>query len=276
MFWVFLFSMSLLISNYVIAHDATHDKKASAYTSIHDAVKANDFNAVEQYIKEDKTSINAVKLGSCYVDWGYTANYSIEPLHCAICENLTSMAKYLIDNGADVNARFKPEKLTPLHMAAEANNLELVQYLVEHGAKVCTKRGRPTAFLRDRYACLSALAYARDPKIITYLIKVGCDPNERGFSGRTMLMLAAAYGYIELVRCLINNGADVNLISDLGETALSLATHNHRAEIIKCLNDKMAIKPVADVQTKLDAALTSAFNIKMSNSLLGTSTKLSK
>ncbi len=223
---------------FMLARDAVSET-TSSYTSIHDAVKANDLIAVKQFIKKDKASVNFQKQVKCDSDAGLIT-CKIEPLHCAILENLTDMAKYLVDNGANVNAWCMAKKFTPLHLAADANNFELVEYLVKHGAAVNAKRGSAIYFLHDCRACSSALFYAHDPKIITYLIKAGCNPNERGLLERTALFYAAINNDLDAVKCLVDNGADVNLKTKFGETALSLANHYH--EVVKYLKDKGAVE----------------------------------
>lgn len=49
------------------------------------------------------------------------------------------MVKYLVEKGADVNAKAEFCRDTALHSAAAGGNLEMVKYLVEHGADVNAK-----------------------------------------------------------------------------------------------------------------------------------------
>ena len=75
-------------------------------------------------------------------------------MHRAAEENSLSVARLLIEHGAEVDAREQAEPLivdnevlalkdpytmTPLHFAAEKNSLEVARLLIEHGADVNAK-----------------------------------------------------------------------------------------------------------------------------------------
>ena len=57
------------------------------------------------------------------------------PLYLAALNNCTDVAVFLLDKGADVNAKTK-EAATPLHIAAQKDNLRLVKLLLAHGADI--------------------------------------------------------------------------------------------------------------------------------------------
>ncbi|GAA4088618.1 ankyrin repeat domain-containing protein [Mucilaginibacter panaciglaebae] len=61
--------------------------------------------------------------------------FNVFPLHSAAAGNYTSIARMLIDNGAQVNIR-QQAGVTPLHSAAQNGNLELLILLLENGADV--------------------------------------------------------------------------------------------------------------------------------------------
>jgi hypothetical protein len=56
------------------------------------------------------------------------------PLHLAIQNNRFEIAKVLLENGADVNAR-NDHGMTPLHLAAQSGDVELAQMLLSHNAR---------------------------------------------------------------------------------------------------------------------------------------------
>ena len=59
------------------------------------------------------------------------------PLHVFIWANETEKANFLIENGADVNAKGVDE--TPLHVAIKLKNVQIVQKLLYAGAKTNIK-----------------------------------------------------------------------------------------------------------------------------------------
>lgn len=94
------------------------------------------------------------------------------------------IAKYLIENGADVNLPSKNEfKVAPLHSACAISNVELATLLLKHGAQV----------------------------------------NAKQIGGVTALHEAAHNGETELAQLLINHKADVNAKMDNGNTPLFMA-----------------------------------------------------
>ena len=73
------------------------------------------------------------------------------------------------------------------------------------------------------------------------LIEQGAEVNSRGPGGRdvpsggTALMLAAARGYIDVVRLLLSHGADPNLADEGGGTALIYTVWKGHTEIVRVL-----------------------------------------
>ena len=66
-------------------------------------------------------------------DRGYTA------LNYAIASKNVEIAKILLDNGADLNAKISIYNATPLMHAISVYNLKMVKLLLKYGAKVTKK-----------------------------------------------------------------------------------------------------------------------------------------
>jgi ankyrin repeat protein len=99
--------------------------------------------------------------------------------------NHEEVARYLTENGADVNTPSSNSfKVTPLHSACAVSSFTIAEMLLSHGA----------------------------------------DPNVRQQAGFTPLHEAAQNGKSELVRLLVAFGADVNAKLDDGRTPVQLAT----------------------------------------------------
>jgi uncharacterized protein len=59
-------------------------------------------------------------------------------------------------------------------------------------------------------------------------------------TGRTILMLAAQYGYMEVVQFLLDQGADANLTDHQGETALMKAYRAGHLQVAEMLTNRAA------------------------------------
>ena len=116
--------------------------------------------------------------------------------------SLSNVARLLLENGADVNARTDKDKghFTPLHLAAEEGRIEVVHVLLQHGANVGTKNG----------------------------------------DGRTALHQAAKSGKVEVVHVLLQHGANVGTKDDSGRTALQIASDKGYGDIMKLLSEHRA------------------------------------
>jgi len=121
--------------------------------------------------------------------------------------------KYLVANGADVNAKYGNWGTTPLHLAALDGNVEVVKFLVSKGADVNAK---------DMHDA-TPLHYAKPIEVVKFLVEQGADVNAKTDIGKTPLHNAAQWEHIELVKFLVEQGADVNAKTENGWTPLDHA-----------------------------------------------------
>ena len=136
------------------------------------------------------------------------------------------IAKLLIENGADVNAKTKhktwtkfgkvvnsptvsiPAQSTPLYIAIINNYIKTSKLLIENGADVNAKDAKGH----------TPLHFAKNLEIVKLLIKNGADVNA---GKRTVGTLLSDTNDIEIAKLLIENGADVNAKDSWGYTPLS-------------------------------------------------------
>ena len=146
-------------------------------------------------------------------------------LHFAASANDLNAARWLIDNGAEVNAKKNGDGDTPLHNAAWQNATETAALLLKNGARVNAKNRYDDTPLHDA-------AWNNATETAALLLKNGARVNAKKDSGgETPLHYAARGNAAETAALLLKNGARVNAKSR-GETPLHLAKLGSNVERI--------------------------------------------
>jgi len=135
-------------------------------------------------------------------------------LHLAAQRGHLETVRYLLDKGAEVNAKSKYET-TPLFSAAETGNLELAEMLIKYKADV-------NAVSQFFGTALHRAVYMGHPEVVKLLLKHGADVTIQNSTG-TVLHTSALLGRPNLARLLIEYGADVNCVNAMGITPLYYA-----------------------------------------------------
>lgn len=91
--------------------------------ALHDAIDMQELEQVKKAL--NKRNIESKKGG-----W--------TPLHCTIFSNSPEIAEYLLEHGANANARGQDNE-TPLHVAAPRNRIEIARLLLAFGADTAAK-----------------------------------------------------------------------------------------------------------------------------------------
>jgi ankyrin repeat protein len=175
-----------------------------------------------------------------------------------------NMAKYLLDNGVDINKEYNDS--TTLDDECSLGNLEAVKFLVKNGAIIDDKRFNGEA--------LKIAAKYGEIDIVKYLIEKGADVNAvfvyaDGSAGQSALTEAADSGYLDIVKLLVQNGAQVKSpdIDANKNTALIDAAGQDSRNIVEYLIQKGSI--INYQNAKGETALISAVsngqleNVKM-------------
>lgn len=151
------------------------------------------------------------------------------PLHWAAYNNNLEMVKYLVEQGAEVNAKNNCG-VTPLHFAALNNNLEMVKYLVDKKAEVNAK---------DKKCGMTPLHWAaseNNPEVVKYLIQKKATVNLQDNNGKTALHWAAQKGQLKPIEILVCNGAQIDAsLAPLSQSPLHLAAINGQLTAMKLL-----------------------------------------
>ena len=186
-------------------------------SAIHEAAAAGDLSKVRALVESDATLLESKD------ESGQT------PLHRACLSKQVAVANFLIDKGANVNAK-GTFQFTPLMWASDVpgQDMALLQRLIDKGADV-------NAPGDDSNTPLHRAALRGGLQVAKLLLDHGAEVNVQGYNGVTPLHRAAQSGDLQVARLLIERGADVNAYdkysgtvgpSDINGTTLQVAI-NH-------------------------------------------------
>ncbi len=148
-------------------------------------------------------------------------------LHLAVENNRIEVVKFLLNRGANINARDTMVGMSVLHKAVEANYRLMTEFLLSNGANIHSKNN-----LGETALHIAAIKAHID--IIELLLSQGADIQARTIDGwfgggETPLHYAASADRVKVVQYLISQGADAHAITTQGwvlggKTALDVAT----------------------------------------------------
>jgi ankyrin repeat protein len=175
---------------------------------------------------------------------------NITALHWAAINAQISACKYLLDQGAEVDALGGDLVATPMQWAARNGYLYVIQLLIAHGAdpNVKDSQGYNSLHLVTHSSVVMALlymlqqpvavdsadvqghtalmwaAYQGDALSVDVLLKHGAGVNTKDFAGLTPLHWAVVRGNKLCIRNLLECGADITAKDENGKTAKDMAT----------------------------------------------------
>lgn len=222
-------------------------------------------------------------------------------LHQACIDENAEMVQFLVESGSGVN-RGDNEGWTPLHVAASCGFIQIAKYLLEHGAQVGSvnsegelpldvateeamekllkaeikkqgvdveqaRREEERVMMQDAMAVLAGsgslvphpntkatplhVAAAKGYiEVLKVLLKCKVDVNSRDCDGWTALHAAAHWGQEEACSLLVDHMCDMNAVNNVGQTPLDVSDEN--------LVDKLE-----ELQKKQNAMRTERQKIKM-------------
>jgi len=176
-------------------------------------------------MKKMMVAITSVLLTFLFV--GCVMNKS---LHIPAGKGDLDRVKAEIDSGKDVNSKDIAGQ-TALMYASEQGRLEVVKYLVENGADVNAQSGG-----HGRGTALIYASAANRITVMEYLLEHGADINATTPFNETALFWATAKGHVKAVNLLLNKKADTKIKNKKGKTALDLAKDLNREEMERMLS----------------------------------------
>lgn len=131
----------------------------------------------------------------------------------SIVDQDSKLLQALIDIGMDVNAS-NEGGFTPLMFAAAYANPETARFLIEQGADINAQ-----AYVMDLNALHMAALKNPDPKMVEVFLDAGISPESPVQNGYTPLQLAASNSSnIEVVEALIERGANIDVYDNEGKS----------------------------------------------------------
>ncbi|KAG4285125.1 hypothetical protein FPRO06_06385 [Fusarium proliferatum] len=146
----------------------------------------------------------------------------------AVSGGHTNMVQWLVDAKADVNVIYHENKITPLHEACPHPGI--VRILLEHGADI--NKGNADSRTALNFAiCSNHLA------TVQVLLDAKTKPDINAAAIYGDLRMAISDGYIGIVEAMLEAGVDVNNTNEKGESLLASAIklNAHSAMIRKIL-----------------------------------------
>lgn len=229
---------------------------------IHDAAEAGDLGKVRVLLEANPSQLEAkdnieqtplmfacrnLQLEVAYylINKGANVNarnkYGLSVLCYAMDEDpkSISLVKQLIENGADVKM-WEGDYEAPLHAALSNNNPEAMKLLIKHGANPNINSDYGTPLQKQLLNRVNP-----NERISKLLVENGARALEYNF-GNTDLHLAAMVGFADVCAALVQSGADINAKNEYGRTPLYYAArHGHRKAVevlIAADADKSAIE----------------------------------
>ncbi|KAF8647576.1 hypothetical protein AX16_006615 [Volvariella volvacea WC 439] len=168
---------------------------------------------------------------------------NITPLHWAAINAHVPACRYLLEQGAEVDALGGDLVATPLQWAARNGYLYVIQLLISHGAD-------PTIADSQGYNSLHLVTHSSAIMPLLYLLHQPVNVDSRDSQGHTSLMWAAYQGDALSVDLLLKHGADPNTKDDVGLTPLHWAVVKGNRVCIRRLVEKGADLGAKDAEDR--------------------------
>ncbi len=197
------------------------------------------------------------------IDFNCTDYHGQTLLYYAIDKQNPDIAKFLLESGAYVDAKFRDK--TPLHYAVENQNIEIIKLLLEHEAKcdIEDSQGKtPLHYAQEgqNVEIKDLLKKYNDDYIVRFLLESGADVDVK-FKGKTFLHCAVENQNIEIIKLLLEHEAKCDIEDSQGKTPLHYAQEGQNVEIkdlLKRYNDNCKkerdpeLKPKPEIEREIE------------------------
>ncbi|XP_043323154.1 ankyrin repeat and SOCS box protein 16 [Cervus elaphus] len=201
----------------------TRPRRSCRDPAVHNALFSGDLQQIQALFQDEDAANMIVETVSNQLAWSAEQGFWVltpkakhtAPLTIAAARGYTNCARYLIRQGAELDARVGGR--AALHEACARAQFDCVQLLVTFGAKV-------NVLSEEGTTPLHLCTVPESLQCAKLLLEAGATVNLAARDSEvTPLHVAAARGLEEHVALYLQHGADVNLRTSQGETALNAA-----------------------------------------------------
>ncbi len=148
-------------------------------------------------------------------------------LHHAVSSSDISIIKFILDNGADIDA-ITDQGFTPLVIATLNKRVNVATYLIKEGANL-------NFVSKANWSLIHYASYFNCPRLVKIYLKYDLPINLKTNLGQTALHWAAAGGFKQVIKYLVKAKANVNLQDNDGNTPFHYAVWHNHINIVKYL-----------------------------------------
>lgn len=200
----------------VLLYVTEHRLRTATVNDLIRAVQAQDKRKVGEILEHRPELVNGLDRN------GFTALY-----HVCGPPGPIDMAEFLIEKGADVNAKMANSE-TALIIAVRSLQPEIVRLLLSNGAD-------PDATTGGREHVLFIAAQQGRKDLIKLLVKHGANVNAKNRDGQTILFYDIVFRDNDFLKTLLEKGIDVSVRDNDGMTAVKMAIQYHCTEAAEIL-----------------------------------------
>ena len=193
-----------------------NSKDPSGMPALFIAVEKNQLSATK-FLLENGANVNTSYNDDFVLTWATFNNY-------------TDIVRLLIEKGANIEC-YNPVGCTPL-IIASYGNYEICEFLIQNGADVNARRTKGS---NKDWTSLMYASYDSKLDIMKLLLENGALIDIRTPSLHSAYLIAAQHGTPDAVELLINNGAELNCTDSDGDSALICAAKYEQTDNIKLL-----------------------------------------
>ena len=192
----------------------------SVNRSVSETLEASEVSRIQAMIKDSPDLINARDSSNSEND---------TRLHTAARLGQSTVVQFLLENGAEVDARNKSGR-TPLHEASVTGRRAVVQLLLD-------RKADPNAADRNAHTPAHLAAGEGYKAVLEALLAAGTEPNAKDKDGATPLHRAASRDRKAVAELLLAKGGRVNEPDGTGQTPLHLAAGAGNVSVLSALLD---------------------------------------